>query len=115
MLRFHCTDNGPAEDRMRFVQSFAQTCETAQMYRSRILIAPPTSAYTQYKYAFVGSPPTHVRAAILADICVRMRSNTKLSAGLKRSRLRGGHVPPVLGSPLALDPLVVMAVISNNE
>ena len=26
-----------------------QTCETAQMYRSRILIAPRTSAYTQYK------------------------------------------------------------------
>ena len=29
--------------------SFAQTRETAQIYGSRILIAPPTSAYTQYK------------------------------------------------------------------
>ena len=29
--------------------SLAQTRETAQIYRSRILIAPPTSAYTQYK------------------------------------------------------------------
>ena len=27
----------------------AQTRETAQIYGSRILIAPPTSAYTQYK------------------------------------------------------------------
>ena len=44
-----------------------------------------------------------------------MRSNAKLSAGLKRSLLRGGHVPPVPGFPLALDPLVVMAVIRNNE
>ena len=33
MLRFHCTDNGPVEDRVRFVQSFAQSCETAHMYR----------------------------------------------------------------------------------
>ena len=29
--------------------SLAQTRETAQIYGSRILIAPPTSAYTQYK------------------------------------------------------------------
>ena len=29
--------------------SLAQTCETAQIHGSRILIAPPTSAYTQYK------------------------------------------------------------------
>ena len=62
----------------------------------------------------MGSPPTHVRAATLADILVCMRSNAKLSAGLKRSRLRGGHVPPVPGSPLSLDPLVVMAVIRNK-
>ena len=37
--------------------------------------------------------PTHVRAATLADICACMRSNAKLSAGLKRSRLRGGTCP----------------------
>ena len=30
----------------------AQTSETAQIYGSRILIAPPTNAYTQYKQAF---------------------------------------------------------------
>ena len=29
--------------------SLAQTRETAQIYGSRILIAPPTSTYTQYK------------------------------------------------------------------
>ena len=29
--------------------SLAQTRETVQIYGSRILIAPPTSAYTQYK------------------------------------------------------------------
>ena len=29
--------------------SLAQTRETAQIYGSRILIAPPTNAYTQYK------------------------------------------------------------------
>ena len=29
--------------------SLAQTRETAQIYGSRILISPPTSAYTQYK------------------------------------------------------------------
>ena len=29
--------------------SLAQTRETAHIYGSRILIAPPTSAYTQYK------------------------------------------------------------------
>ena len=64
----------------------------------------------------MGSPPTHVQAATLADIRVRMQSNAKLSAGLKGSRLRGvGYVPPVPGSPLALDPLVVMAIICNNE
>ena len=32
--------------------SLAQTRETAQIYGSRILIAPPTSAYMQYKLAF---------------------------------------------------------------
>ena len=63
----------------------------------------------------MGSPCTHLSAATLADIRARMRSNAKLSAGLKRSRLRGGHVPPVPGSSLALDPLVVMAVIRNNS
>ena len=63
----------------------------------------------------MGSPRTHVWAATLADIRARMQSNAKLSAGQKRSRLRGGHVPPVPDSPLALDPLVVMAVIRNNE
>ena len=49
----------------------------------------------------MGSPPTHVRAAALADLCARMRSDARLSVGLKRSWLRGGgHVPPVppLGS-----------------
>ena len=34
------------------VENSAQTHETAQIYGSRILIAPPTSAYTQYKQAF---------------------------------------------------------------
>ena len=63
----------------------------------------------------MGSPPTHVRAATLADLRARMRSNAKLSAGLKRSGLREGYVPPVPGAPLALDPPVVMAVIRNNE
>ena len=33
----------------RACDSLAQTRETAQIYGSRILIAPPTSAYTQYK------------------------------------------------------------------
>ena len=42
-----------------------------------------------------------------------MRSNAKLSAGLKRYvPTKGGPVP---GSPLVLDPLVVMVVIRNNE
>ena len=64
----------------------------------------------------MGSPHTHARAATLADIRARMRSNAKLSTGLKRSvPVKGGHVPPVPGSPLALDPLVVMGVIRNNE
>ena len=64
----------------------------------------------------MGSPPTHVRAATLGDLRARMRSNAKLSAGLKRSSVRvGGHVPPVPGPTLALDLLVVMAVIRNNE
>ena len=34
------------------VENSAQTRETAQIYGLRILIAPPTSAYTQYKQAF---------------------------------------------------------------
>ena len=41
---------------------------------------------------------------------------TKLSAGLKRSQLGGGTCPMCPARlPLALDPLVVMAVIRNNE
>ena len=79
----HCT----VEDRVRFVQSFAQTCETAEMYRSRILIAPPTSAYTQ--------PP--VRAATLVNIRARMRSNAKHERRAKKVPAKGGHVPPVPG------------------
>ena len=87
----------------QFIQLFAQTREMAQIYGSRILITPPTSAYTQHKYVCVGSPFVHVWAATLADLRERLRSNTKLSAGLKRSYLREGHVPPVPGAPLALD------------
>ena len=32
----------------------AQTSETAQIYGSRILITPPTNAYTQYKFVQYG-------------------------------------------------------------
>ena len=52
-------------------------------------------------------PPTRVRAAALADLHARMRSNAKLSAGLKRSWLRGGGAR----APCApLDPLVYCVI-----
>ena len=66
----------------------------------------------------MGSPRTHVWAATLADIRARMRSNAKLiERRAKKVPAKGGHVPPVPDSPrpLALDPLVVMVVIRNNE
>ena len=42
--------------------SLAQTSEKAQIYGSRILIAPPTSAYTQYKSAFNSARGVHLPA-----------------------------------------------------
>ena len=56
----------------------------------------------------MGSPPTHVWAATLADL------HAKLSAGLKKSWPSGGMCP-LCPPPLALDTLVVMGVIRNNE
>ena len=38
----------------------AQTRGTAQIHGSRILIAPPTSAYTQYKYITSARVGSHV-------------------------------------------------------
>ena len=46
--------------------------------------------------------PAHVRVAALADLRTHMRSDAKLSAGLKRSRLRGARAP----CAIPLDPLV---------
>ena len=52
LTRFHCSYVLTAQTMGQWktaCDSLAQTRETAQIYGSRILIAPPTNAFTQYK------------------------------------------------------------------